>query len=943
MSFPSLFAILFARAHFPRRRAVGQWLTALVFALVGLLGSGMAQATVYTFGGAAVYSCTLANKVYTCPTSAYLAEYDQVVIADGYTVKVNSNVVTGYNHGLTMSGTARLIVTGDLNIAAMKPANLKVNGGDFDVGATFSAGSIAIAMTANVKAAVIQLGTDDVTITGSLTSTGLVNLSSDTRINGNVTGTVVTTGANVVITGNVTASSKVTLESNSKVGGNVDTGDLVLLAGSALITGNASVNHARLEWGGKVTGLIYCKNGTAKNKCDCVTNNSGYQVNKPEGPRCESILPKGPHHFLITHDGVGDTCVPEKINVRACANATCTAPHFTTGVSGQLSAFNNAPFSIPANASSTDVDVIQIASGKATLGVASDTPAALFATTCYNDFKNNNSCDMEFIGGTKLLLSVADHHAGDKTAVSIAAVKQADNQKACVPAFKDVQRTVKYSCAYSKPETGTLGITLNGNALACGAPTRDIATTFGSDGKGTTTLDLTYPDAGEMTLVASVTDASAHGSTSFKTAPKKFAVANASATPIRAGAGFQVTVQALNAAGNVTANFDTDALNLAGASDHTVALGMDCPTSAGAIGTFSAPAVKFKGGMGTFTATWNEVGRIELQASLAKFLGSNLASGGSTRTNIKRCHDNGSVGPFIPAYFKVAQVVPVAPAVARKSYYSGEPIALDVTAMSLGGTTTKNYTTGLGLSEAVTLTANDKDGAAFATPPGALSAAAIAATAFLDGVAKPKPVYTFAAWPTGPTQVRLRAASATVSSVLPATAEEAKPFIRTGRLRLGSRFGSLRGTLTIPVVAEYWTGRSWLLNDEDNHTVIPAGAFAFMPNKPGMTPAPAFAPNPLTLVKGAASFGLRLTAGGPGSVDIAANLGAGAADNACIGPGATKTASAGAGVDWLRSLTTTSCSGAAVAPVRRDPSGRATFGVFTPEHRRIIHVREVFN
>lgn len=938
MSFPSLFAILFARAHLPRLRVFGQWLPALVFALVGLLGSSMAQATVYTFGGADVYSCTLANKVYTCPSSAYLAEYDQVVIADGYTVKVNNNVVTGYNHGLTMSGSAKLIVTGNLNIASMKPANLNVNGGDFDVGATFSAGSIAVAMKANVKAAVIQLGTDDVTITGSLTSTGLVNLSSDSRINGNVTGTVVTTGANVVITGNVTASSKVTLESGSKVGGNVDTGDLVLLAASAVISGNASVNSARLEQWGKVTGTIYCKNGTARNKCDCVTNNSGYKLNSDDGPRCESPLPKGPHHFLITHDGVGDTCVPEKINVRACANATCTEPHFTTGVSGQLSAFNNAPFTIPANASSTDVDVIQIASGKATLGVANDSPAALFATACYNDFKNNNSCDMEFIGGTKLLLSVADHHAGDKTGVSIAAVKQSDSQKACVPAFKDVQRTVKYSCGYSKPETGKLGITLNGNALACGAPTLDIVTTFGSDGKGKTTLDLTYPDAGEMTLVASVTDASAHGSTSFTTAPKKFAVANTSATPIRAGAGFQVTVQALNAAGNVTANFDTDALNLARASDHTVTLSMDCPTSAGTLGDFSAPAVKFKGGTGTFTATWNEVGRIELQASLAKFLGSNLASGGSTRTNTKRCHDNGSVGPFIPAYFKVAQAVPVAPAVARKSYYSGEPIALEVTAMSQGGTTTRNYTTALGLSEAATLTVNDKDGAAFATPPGSLGVATIAAKAFLDGVAKPEPVYTFATWPTIPTQVRLRAASASVTSALPETAEEAKPFIRTGRLRLGSRFGSLRGTLTIPVVAEYWTGRSWLLNDEDSHTVIPPGALAFTPNKTGMTPTPAFVPNSLTLVKGSASFGLQLTAGGPGWVDIAANLGAGTVDNSCIGQGGTKTTSAGAGIVWLRSLTA-ACGAAA----RRDPAGRATFGVFTPEHRRIIHVREVFN
>ncbi|NNG25708.1 DUF6701 domain-containing protein [Telluria aromaticivorans] len=930
MSFPSLFAILFARAHLPRLRVFGQWLPALVFALVGLLGSSMAQATVYTFNGAAVYSCTLANKVYTCPTSAYLAEYDQVVIADGYTVKVNNNVVTGYNHGLTMSGTARLIVTGDLNIAAMNPANLKVTGGDFDVGATFSAGSIAIAMTANVKAAVIQLGTDDVTITGSLISTGLVNLSSDSRVNGNVTGTVVTTGANVVITGNVTASSKVTLESGSKVGGNVDTGDLVLLAASAVISGNASVNSARLEQWGKVTGTIYCKNGTARNKCDCVTNNSGYKLNTEDGPRCESPLPKGPHHFLITHDGLGDTCVPEKVNVRACANAACTAPHYTAGVSGTLGPFGEA-FTIPAGTESTDVLGTRIASGAATLGVTSAAPADLFATTCLNTGKPGAGCTMEFIGGAKLLLSVPDHYAGDKVAVGVAAVKQSDNQKACVPAFKGVQQTVAYSCGYSKPKSGTQALSLNGTALACPSGTFNIPTDFDVNGKATTALTLSYPDAGEMALAASITTAAAHGNTTFKTAPKSFAVANASAVPIRAGAGFKVEVRALNAANEVTKNFDTTALNNASATDHAVALAMDCPSMAGAPGDFSAPGVPFVAGVGSFTATWTEVGKIDLKATLARFLGSNLASGGSTRTDTASCHANGKVGPFIPAYFKVAQVDP------RTSYYSGEPIALAVTAMSQGGTATQNYTTGLGLSEAATLTVNKTDGTAFAPSPGSLGDAVIAATAFENGVAKPKPVYTFAARATAPTQVRLRAASATVTSALPDTAEQAKPFIRSGRLRLGSRFGNLRGPLTIPVMAEYWTGRSWLLNDEDSHTVISSTSFAFTLNPTGMTLARTFTPSSLTLAKGTASFGLQLTAGGPGRADIAVNLGAAGEDNSCIAVG-MKPATTGAAIPWLRPLNT-ACS----ATIATDPVGRATFGIFTPEQRRIIHVREVFN
>jgi hypothetical protein len=45
-------------------------------------------------------------------------------------------------------------------------------------------------------------------------------------------------------------------------------------------------------------------------------------------------------------------------------------------------------------------------------------------------------------------------------------------------------------------------------------------------------------------------------------------------------------------------------------------------------------------------------------------------------------------------------------------------------------------------------------------------------------------------------------------------------------------------------------------------------------------------------------------------------------------------------MSWLRSINDT-CSGQSAAAAR-DPSARATFGVILPEHRRVIHVREVF-
>ncbi|UVW28585.1 DUF6701 domain-containing protein [Massilia sp. H6] len=944
MSIPSLFAILFAPAHLPRRRVFAPWLPALVIALAGLLGSSLAQATVYTFNGSTdVYGCSRSGTVYTCPNPAYLNADDGIIINSGVTVRVTNNVIVKYGQFLQMSGTAKLIVTGYLDLSAINPANLRVSGGTIDVGGTMTVGDIAQSLTANIIAGAVEFGPDRVSITGTIVSRGAVNLSAYSKITAPggstaLSGTVITTGAGVSITGNVLASSSLTMGSGSSIAGNVDTGNLMLQASNATITGDASVNWATLEQGGRVTGTIYCKNGTGRNKCDCVTNNSGYQVNKNNGPSCESLQPKGPHHFLITHDGVGDTCVPEKITVLACANATCTAPHYTAGVSGTLGPFGTA-FSIPVNASTTVVDAIRTVSGTATLEIPTATPQPQWADVCYNDVKRTNSCAMEFIGGAKLLLGpVGSHIAGESKTLAIKAVKQSADQSACVTAFGGATYDVQYRCDYSKPKTGTVALTLNGNPLTCNAAAGTIqtrSTTF--NGNGEASLPLLYADAGELDLSGSINTGkgiTANGNTSFITAPKEFELVKP-AGPLRAGADFSVTIRARNANGAVTKNFDTDGLNGAGASGHTVALDVACRAQAGEPGTLSTRAITFRDGEASVTTSWSEVGKIELEASLTSFLGGGVNVAGTTRGTLTSCP--GNVGPFVPAYFELSR------ADARPSYYSGEPIELKVSAMGAGGAPTRNYAHALGLSETVTLAAVKQDGTAFALPaPGALAPATVAAETFINGLATVKPAYTFTAYPNSPLQIRLRASNGKtgaleVVSSAPASAEaQVQPFIRSGRLRLGNRVGNLRSPLAIPVTAEYWTGRSWLINDEDDYTVIPPGAFVFTPNATGMTLQKTFAPDPFKLAKGAAAFTLQLSGGGPGWYDIASNLGSTGTDNACLG--AARPASTGAGVPWLRPMVST-CSPAG----RRDPAGRASFGILPPEQRRLIHVREVFN
>lgn len=937
MSFPSFFALLFAGAPLWRRRRSPHWLPALALALAGLLGSGLAQATVYTFNGNPVDTCTLSAKLYTCPNPAYLDWDDAVVIGSGYTLKVTNNVTVTYNQGLSMQPGAKLIVTGNLNIKGINPPNLKVaDGSSIEVGGTFSMGDLRQSLSADVAANAIHLGTDAVTINGNLTSKTSIAIGSYATINGNVTGTVVTTASPVTINGKVTATSYFSLASGSKVTGSVDTGSLVLESSDALIDGPAWVNTARLEWHGRITGTLYCKNGTSKNKCDCVTNNSGYAVNSANGLRCESgAAPKGLHRFLITHDGEADTCLPEKITVTACANAACTAPHYAGAVTARVLGHE---FTIAENAGAAVLNLTRIAAGSVTLDVTGSTITPASERACYRSSNNTNSCDMNFAGGTKLKLSVPAHAAGAGIQGMLQAVKANDDNSACVAAFQGQVHDVSYTCSYGKPKTGTLSPALDNKPLAC-SPTAKLTINTGFDANGSARLPFSYADAGEIVLGAVIDGAKgkASGEGSAVTAPASFRI-EPPAGPIRAGADFALRITARNTAGAVTPNFDTAALNNALAVKHDVTLAVDCHRQGGIKGSLTPVSPAFSAGVAAVTATWSDVGNIDLGASLPDFLGAGVGATGSTSTAAAgQC--SGAVGPFIPAWFYLELVSP------RAFYYAGEPIPLRVSAMNKAGAVTVNYSAQRGLSELLALAAHDKTGAAFAQAPGGLSPAIVEADKFTDGVAQVQPSYVFTTAPHAPTQLRLRvrngkAAPLDVSSAAPAAAEDAAmPLVRSGRLRIGNRFGGLKTTLAIPVTAEYWTGKSWLLNSDDNHTVIPHNAFILKPAAEGMTVTRSFAANPFRLAGGAGSFDLRVSAGGPGPVDIAINLGDGLMDNTCIGNAVgTGMASTSARIPWLRPYIT-GCNPAQF----RDPSARASFGVYTPENRRIIHVREVFN
>ena len=149
---------------------------------------------------------------------------------------------------------------------------------------------------------------------------------------------------------------------------------------------------------------------------------------------------------------------------------------------------------------------------------------------------------------------------------------------------------------------------------------------------------------------------------------------------------------------------------------------------------------------------------------------------------------------------------------------------------------------------------------------------------------------------------------------------------RSGRIKLSNAFGNEKQALAIPVRVEYWSGKSWIPAGDDTCTtsslVLPAHVSRsnFRSHQGAST----------TALSGVVTSALSLS-GGSGFITLAA-------------PGTNKTGSVdvelnlsgtGANLPWLQSLD------AACGSTVCNPKARASFGVYTPESRKTVHIQNV--
>lgn len=302
---------------------------------------------------------------------------------------------------------------------------------------------------------------------------------------------------------------------------------------------------------------------------------------------------------------------------------------------------------------------------------------------------------------------------------------------------------------------------------------------------------------------------------------------------------------------------------------------------------------------------------------------------------------SGNIGRFYPAYFDTEVTHGC---VAGKFTYSAQPFSVKVTAKEKNGGVTKNYG-GADWAKEVTLS-NADDTANF-------SGNTIAKTAFADGVGTATGVTYTLASPASASTLTLRSVDS--DGVSSSGHTEGTTSLRFGRLWLGNAFGSDQRSLTIPYELQYWNGNAFVKNTDDGATCTTLsraniGLFNYLGgvSETNVTVAnnlPASIANTggggtITLTPPMTGANLANVAG---SVDLVVNLGATPtpsiattwtdlnAANRDPNDGPT-----GAERPWLRSRWYG-------ATWNRDPTARATFGVFGSSQRRgPIYIRESY-
>jgi len=771
--------------------------------------------------------------------------------------------------GSSLKVTGQVSVTGEVRLESATTINGALSGstivtgsgssfnGEINATTSFTLAS-AGKVVGNVTAPVVNILASPSTVTGDIKASTSLKLESGATVNGNVSGgSLQMDPSPVVINGNATMTGDVDIGSGDTINGNLTARNVMTRDSNVYIKGNAIVNAITLNYAAKVGDTIYCTAPGSVN-CSCVTNNSGYGM---PAPKCSAGPPPasgGPHHIQINHNGTALTCQPQTVSLIACANATCTTPHYTAAFSGTLSP-GNLPFTIAAgNGTGTGLVQQTTTTPTASLSAAS---AATNPSTCVNPNNSTAPCAMTF-SDKGLIVTVPDHVSMASGVLNIEALQAQNNNQSCVPLLKDVKRaSVNIGCGFSDPtKSAAAGLTVTDRdgasvAVNCGSSTTSVMLDFDANGK--TTATLKYPEVGVLAINAKYTSSAtpafyAVGNSSFTVAPFSIGITAVRVNSVptlaagvfaRAGEPFKLTLTARNKDNNPTKNFGTESTK----ENFLISTSITNPTKnpKGEIKQASITAIKD----GSSDSVWSfsDVGNIKMSASIAQdstYYMNKLVDGFNPKAEL-------TLGRFIPDHFDTMLPVlvtpPQVPAYAElpstqltgvtmkcanasslnnpcaaldkvngRFIYSKQPFYMVVKAYNMQSALTQNYSTDNGLAGLVELSSWKTAGGtasigfmgwknptstpkfSFVAGVGVVSVANLPHFDFGETVAvDPASIYVRAVDDAD----KVTSGRATGAVELPLTAV-------SGRMMVANNYGSQSSALPVEVQAQYWVSNA---------------------------------------------------------------------------------------------------------------------------------------
>lgn len=585
-------------------------------------------------------------------------------------------------------------------------------------------------------------------------------------------------------------------------------------------------------------------------------------------------------HYRIIHSATSLTCQAPPVTVMACSDASCTDTNAMIAVTADLQLTNGSGTSTLANIdfSTGSYSSTFTNANEETVTLSLANLSETQPVSCYLSDNSASSCQVAF-ANSGFLVSAADFvsSANNSSSVTIQAVKSTDNNQTCAPDFSG-DKLVNIDFSYLQPATNVvnqpLQVSIDNSSFTAVTSGNAISRLLNfSVGQSLATFYIKYAEVGE--LLISVADGAASpvlqlGTDNVNVIPAQMVltlddgVANLGATGNEthlAAQPFNLTIQAVNAEGVVTQNYQpgslqfqpvmTAPLTSAGASLVNFYYAPTTPMVISNATTWqNAQTLTFTGsGYSTNVASIDDIGSFTVDVRDNNYLGYVVTSAASS-----------SAGRFTPAYFAIEEVVALTVGATHTSgtadfSYIGESLSVtpnaqyryvaknykNSTANNYGGSFNQ-FSSGFGLANRSYVETNSNTAISGSFVVESLGSVTVTDTTAFDGqfeydfsdqFSYSKPITPIAPFISN-LDLTVPQASITdddgigydsngINNDLPVYEDWVLSGItsaenRFARLSFTDIYGPDDANLKIPAYVEYWDGSRFITNTDDNDT-----------------------------------------------------------------------------------------------------------------------------